>query len=92
MQTGKNIVPITINGSGKVLPSGDWRLRPGTIEVIVEKPIMPSGHRIGNLRLLSDQVRQAIAAHLRPVGNFAARDGEPMLTPSVSPALEKHQL
>jgi 1-acyl-sn-glycerol-3-phosphate acyltransferase len=92
VQTGKNIVPITINGSGKVLPSGDWRLRPGTIEVIVEKPIMTSGHRIGNLRLLSDQVRQAIAAHLRLVGNFAARDGEPMITPSVSPALEKHQL
>lgn len=92
VQTGKNIVPITINGSGKVLPSGDWRLRPGTIEVIVEKPIMTSAHRIGNLRLLSDQVRQAIAAHLRLVGNFAARDGEPMITPSVGPALEKHQL
>jgi 1-acyl-sn-glycerol-3-phosphate acyltransferase len=92
LQSGKNIVPITINGSGQLLPSGDWRLRSGMVEVIVEKPIMTATYRASSVRLLSDRVRQAIAAHLRLVGNFAARDGEPMVTPSVGPALEKRQL
>lgn len=92
LQSGKNIVPITINGSGQLLPSGEWRLRSGMVEVTVEKPIMTATYRASSVRLLSDRVRQAIAAHLRLVENFAARDGEPMVTPSVSPALEKRQL
>jgi len=65
VQAQRPIVPITINGSGRVLPSGGWRLRSGVIEVTVEKPIAVEGYRAGNLRLLADQTRQAIAAHLR---------------------------
>jgi len=59
------IVPVTINGSGAVLPSGAWRLRPGSIEVMIGKPIAVAGHRAGKLRALSDEVRQAIEANLR---------------------------
>ena len=92
LQTGKNIVPITINGSGQLLPSGDWRLRSGNVEVIVEKPIMAATYRAGSIRLLSDRVRQTIAAHLRPIGSFTADEGEPIVTPRISPALEKRQL
>jgi 1-acyl-sn-glycerol-3-phosphate acyltransferase len=92
LQSGKNIVPIIINGSGQLLPSGDWRLRSGMVEVIVEKPIMTATYRASSVRLLSDRVRQAIAAHLRLAGNFAARDDKPMVAPSVGPALEKRQL
>jgi 1-acyl-sn-glycerol-3-phosphate acyltransferase len=71
LQTGKNIVPVTINGSGHLLPSGDWRLRSGNVEVIVEKPIMTETFRASSIRPLSDRVRQAIAANLRPIGSFA---------------------
>ena len=71
LQTGKNIVPVTINGSGHLLASGDWRLRSGKVEVIVEKPIITKTFRVGSIRSLSDRVRQAIAAHLRPLGSFA---------------------
>jgi 1-acyl-sn-glycerol-3-phosphate acyltransferase len=65
LQAHTQIVPVTINGSGRVLPSGGWRLRRGIIEVVVGKPIAVEGHRAGKLRALSDQVRQAIAANLR---------------------------
>lgn len=65
VQTRTQIAPVTINGSGRVLPSGGWKLRPGIIEVRVGKPIAVEGYRIGKLRALSDQVRQAIAANLR---------------------------
>jgi 1-acyl-sn-glycerol-3-phosphate acyltransferase len=60
------IVPVTINGSGKLLPSGAWRLHSGTIEVTIDKPVAVEGFRPGNLRLLSDAVRKTIAANLTP--------------------------
>jgi 1-acyl-sn-glycerol-3-phosphate acyltransferase len=82
LQTGKNIVPITINGSGRILPSGDWRLRSGTIEVIVEKPIVTATYRVGNLQLLSDQVRHTIAGHLRPMeAMLVASEAETVFNP-----------
>lgn len=66
VQANTKIVPVTINGSRNLLPSGAWKLRPGIIEVRVGKPIAVEGYRVGKLRALSDQVRQAIAANLQP--------------------------
>jgi 1-acyl-sn-glycerol-3-phosphate acyltransferase len=65
VQANTKIVPVTINGSRNLLPSGAWRLCSGSIEVFVDKPIAVDGYRAGNLRLLSDRVRETIAAHLR---------------------------
>src|SRR5438128_1784131 len=67
-QTGAAIVPVTINGSGALLPAGAWRLRAGTIEVTVGESLPVEGFRPGNLRLLSEQVRERITEHLRPSG------------------------
>jgi 1-acyl-sn-glycerol-3-phosphate acyltransferase len=83
VQTGTAIVPVTINGSGALLPSGAWRLQPGTIEVTLGQPIAVEGYQLGNLRLLSEQVRERIAEHLRPMGKSPA---EPTLPPSSSRA------
>ena len=63
-KTRTKIVPVTIVGSASLLPAGAWRLRPGTIEVFVDRPIMTESYRIGKLRSLTEQVRQVIAAHL----------------------------
>lgn len=65
-QTRTKIVPVTIRGSANVLPAGGWRLRPGTIEVFVGKPIATDGFRAGKLRALTQQVREIILAHLHP--------------------------
>lgn len=65
VQTQMLLVPVTINGSGSLLPVGSWRIRPGIIEVVVEQPVTVEGFRPGNLRFLSQQVREKIAAHLR---------------------------
>src|SRR5262245_3127901 len=65
-QSGAAIVPVTINGSGALLPAGAWRLQPGLIDVIVGEAVLVEGYRPGNLRLLSDKVRAQMAAHLRP--------------------------
>ena len=65
VETNTEIVPIAIKGSRDLLPSGAWRLRSGTVEVIVDQPVSIAGYRPGNLRRLSEQVREIIAGHLR---------------------------
>jgi 1-acyl-sn-glycerol-3-phosphate acyltransferase len=83
VQTGTAIVPVTINGSGALLPSGAWRLQPGTIEVTLGQSITVEGYQPGNLRLLSEQVRERIAEHLRPLDRSAVETTFPS---SSSPA------
>jgi 1-acyl-sn-glycerol-3-phosphate acyltransferase len=63
-KTGAKIVPVTIVGSAALLPAGGWRLRAGTIDVFVDRPIATDGYRVAKLKGLSDQVRQVIAARL----------------------------
>jgi 1-acyl-sn-glycerol-3-phosphate acyltransferase len=90
VQAQRHIVPITINGSGRILPSGAWRMRSGVIEVIVEKPIAVEGYRAGNLRLLAEQTRQAIAAHLRqPAALPADTAGESKNPATANRAMEQ---
>ncbi len=64
LQTQMPIVPVTIKGSGSLLPARSWRLRAGYIEVVVDPPVSVESFRPGVLRLLSDQVREKIAAQL----------------------------
>lgn len=63
-KTHRKIVPITIVGSAAVLPAGGWKLRPGAVEVFVDRPVATEDYRAGKLKELSDQVRQIIAARL----------------------------
>jgi 1-acyl-sn-glycerol-3-phosphate acyltransferase len=63
-QSSRPIVPVTINGSRQVLPAGAWRLKRGTIDVIIGEPIAVDGFGPGTLRHLSNQVRQAIEKNL----------------------------
>lgn len=65
LKTRTPVVPITINGSGALLPRGDWRIRAGVIEVIVSPPIPVEGYHAANLGPLMERVRKAIAAQLR---------------------------
>jgi 1-acyl-sn-glycerol-3-phosphate acyltransferase len=73
-KTRTNIVPVTIVGSASLLPAGAWRLRPGCIEVFVDKPISTEGYRAGKLKTLTEEVRQIIAAHLDQAEPATARD------------------
>ena len=59
------IVPVTINGTGKLLARGEWRVQPGTITVTIGAPIAAVDFRPGGLRGVSAQVQEIIAAKLR---------------------------
>lgn len=65
VKTQTPIVPVTINGSGAILPKRDWRIRGGQIEVIIGEPVAVEKYRAGNLRNLSAHVRELMENHLR---------------------------
>lgn len=58
------IIPISISGSKDVLPRGGWRIQPGRIKVVVERPIETEGYTRKNLGELIERVRRAITANL----------------------------
>lgn len=66
LKTKTPIVPVTLNGTGKLLARGEWRVRPGVIDVTIGAPIAAEDFPPGGLRGLSAQVQETIAANLRP--------------------------
>lgn len=80
IKTQTSIVPVTINGSGTVLPKGDWRIRRGTIEVIIGEPLAVESYRPATLRALSAQVQELIRKNLRTspeVADVRSDDNQP---------------
>lgn len=60
------ILPITLNGSRKVLPKGDTSYSPGPIEVIVGDPIDTTNYTHDNLENLIRRTRDAVIAQFNP--------------------------
>jgi 1-acyl-sn-glycerol-3-phosphate acyltransferase len=65
-KAGVPVVPLAINGSFGVLQKGSLRIRPGTITLVLDRPIGPSGTDGKQAELLlRDQVRAAIERNLK---------------------------
>jgi 1-acyl-sn-glycerol-3-phosphate acyltransferase len=66
VRAGKQIVPVTINGSYDRRPKGAFVINPGTIELVVEKPI-PTDEGSGKEYevALMNRVADRIRAHFR---------------------------
>ena len=58
--SGAAIVPVAIDGPGKVLPPGGFRIRPGTIRVAIGEPVETAGLTIEDRRELAEQVRERL--------------------------------
>ncbi len=65
-KAGVSIVPITLVGSGTLMPPGDWRLRSGEVVVHIGKAIAAEDHDDHSRRQMA-RVREAIAVRLSPV-------------------------
>jgi 1-acyl-sn-glycerol-3-phosphate acyltransferase len=74
IQTHVPVVPVTIGGSGAVLPKEDWRIQGGEIEVIVREPIPADQYRVEDLKHLMTRVREEIE---RPTHQQAASASDP---------------
>ncbi len=64
VRAGVPVVPLTINGSFRILPKHSISVHPGHVELILEKPISLSGMqgKEGELKLM-EEVHAAIARH-----------------------------
>ncbi len=62
MQCGVPVVPVTLVGTGALLPKGRLRLKRGTVEVVLHKPLRPADYP--NREALKEAVRAAIASAL----------------------------
>ncbi len=72
IKTRTPIVPVTIKGSGAVLPRGDWRIRGGEIEVTVSEAIPLDQYHLGSLRSLLNRVRGIMESHSQRQADFSS--------------------
>jgi 1-acyl-sn-glycerol-3-phosphate acyltransferase len=66
IEEGLPILPVTINGSRKVLPRGSIVFSPGPIEVVVGDPIDTKDYTTDGLGELIEKTRDEIISHLHP--------------------------
>ncbi len=68
------ILPVTVNGSRRVLPKGSLEVKPGKIQIVIGDPIDTSGYSTDTVQELIDKTRQAVMANFEPgyVGDVAA--------------------
>lgn len=60
IQAGAPIVPISIIGSGEIMPKRSLNIKPGKIKLVIEKPIPTTGYTPENRHELIQKVRQVI--------------------------------
>jgi 1-acyl-sn-glycerol-3-phosphate acyltransferase len=58
------ILPITIQGTGKIMIKGEWRPRPGQVRITVDPPIETAGIPTEKEEELSRRVRQTLEKNL----------------------------
>lgn len=60
------ILPVTVNGSRKILPKGSLAFNPGKIQVVVGDPIETRGYTADTVDELIDTTRRLIIANFDP--------------------------
>lgn len=58
IDTGVSVVPVAMDGAGKIIPPGGFRLRPGTVRIALGRPVETSGLGREDRRALAQQVRE----------------------------------
>jgi 1-acyl-sn-glycerol-3-phosphate acyltransferase len=87
VETGVPVVPVTVNGSRAIMPSGDWKVRSGEIEIILSEPIRmnPQMNKKMAREALLLKVQQAIAVnHRSDTPSVPSVDGS-LIAPSSAP-------
>jgi 1-acyl-sn-glycerol-3-phosphate acyltransferase len=72
IQSGVPIVPISIIGSGAIMPKRSLKVKPGKITLVIDKPISVKGYTLENRQELINKVRQVI------MKNYDAHKNEEM--------------
>ena len=93
LQTGLPLVPVTVLGSRHLMPKGQRHIKPGTVRVVLDRPIAVAGFGFEDRSVLLERVHQVIQGHLehegrRPRGNRT----DPIKTPSPRPSGRGHRI
>jgi 1-acyl-sn-glycerol-3-phosphate acyltransferase len=64
IKAGAPIVPISVSGSNKIMPKGEFVIRPGRVRITFHEPVATEGSAMEDRQLIIDRVRQAILAGL----------------------------
>lgn len=76
IESGTPVVPVAIEGTGAVLPKGEWRVRPGTVTLRVGRPRETRGLGPADRRRLAEEVRAEVERLLEEGGSEVETDGE----------------
>ena len=72
IKAGAPIVPVSVSGSRKIMPKGEWVLHPGAMRIVFHSSIPTEGRNLQDLGALQAEVGAAIlsglAAEERPSG------------------------
>jgi 1-acyl-sn-glycerol-3-phosphate acyltransferase len=60
------ILPVTVNGSRRILPKGDLVVKPGKVQVVVGDSIDTNGYTSDTVQELIDKTRKVIMANFDP--------------------------
>jgi 1-acyl-sn-glycerol-3-phosphate acyltransferase len=60
IKSGVPIIPVSIIGSGQIMPKRSLKITPGRVKLIIGKPIDVNNYTIENRHELIDQVRKVI--------------------------------
>ena len=66
IRSGVPVVPVTLNGTRRVLEPDTYHVRPGLTGLIIHPPIPTAGLTLDDVHTLSDQVRAAILSRFLP--------------------------
>ena len=61
-----SILPVTVNGSRRVMRKGSFTFKPGKIQIVIGDPIDTSGYSTDTVPKLIDKTRQTIMANFNP--------------------------
>jgi 1-acyl-sn-glycerol-3-phosphate acyltransferase len=60
------ILPVTVNGSRRILPKGDLVVKPGKIQIVIGDSIDTAGYTTDTVQELIDKTRRVIMANFDP--------------------------
>jgi 1-acyl-sn-glycerol-3-phosphate acyltransferase len=64
IKAGAPVVPISVSGSGKIMPKGKFAIRPGCVRITIHEAIPTAGCSTADRQILMDRVRQSILTGL----------------------------
>jgi 1-acyl-sn-glycerol-3-phosphate acyltransferase len=66
IKAGIPIIPITINGSGKVIQKGEKRFSPNTIKIIIGSPVPTETYTSKEKKILADKIKEKMLKNWYP--------------------------